>query len=207
MAAASSTSIPEPLRLPRGSVRGIIALIVTGTYAYLLIQGRQVPSVLVNSVVVVIAFYFGNRAVMHPPTPGAAPGQAMPAALPPTPRRTKFVRGLLFLGFVGLAAWFLRSNPTWDGIPADLQAILEVLGGYTAGLTVSWIVHRRAHESTTRKRLATIARDIIAAGALVVSVYICIALATRQVTVFASHAEDALSLVVTFYFGSRVIGH
>src|SRR2546430_17485447 len=88
----------------------------------------------------------------------------MPAALPPTPRRTKVVRGLLFLGFVGLAAWFLRSNPTWDGIPADLQAILEVLGGYTAGLTVSWIVHRRAPESTTRKRLATIAAGRLLPG-------------------------------------------
>jgi len=39
------------------------------------------------------------------------------------------------------------------------------------------------------------------------SVYICIAFATRQDTVFTNHAEDALSLVVTFYFGSRVIGH
>ena len=207
MAAAPTTSIPEPLRLPRGSVRGIIALIVTATYAYLLIQGRPVPSVLVNSVVVVIAFYFGSRAVMHPLTPAAAPGQAMPAGLPTTPRRTKVVRGLLFLGFVGLAAWFLRTNPTWDGIPGDLQAILEVLGGYAAGLTISWLVHRRAHESTARKRLATIARDIIAAGALALSVYICIALAAQQATVFASRAEDALSLVVTFYFGSRVIGH
>src|SRR5436190_12989611 len=32
---------------------------------------------------------------------------------------------------------------------------------------------------------------------------ICIALAAQQATVFASRAEDALSLVVTFYFGSR----
>jgi len=207
VAAASSTSIPEPLRLPRGSVRGIIALIVTGTYAYLLIQDRTAPSVLVNSVVVVIAFYFGSRAALHPSTPGMAPGQAVPAGLPLAPRRTKVVRGLLFLGFVGLAAWFLRGNPTWDGIPGDLRAVLEVLGGYAAGLTVSWLVHRRAHESTTRKRLATIARDIIAAGALALSVYICIAFATRQDTVFTNHAEDALSLVVTFYFGSRVIGH
>src|SRR5204862_9203 len=150
---------------------------------------------------------YARREVMHRRPPAAAPGQAMPAGLPTTPRRTKVVRVLLFLGFVGLAAWFLRSNPTWDGIPGDLQAILEVLGGYAAGLTISWLVHRRAHESTTRRRLATIARDIIAAGALALSAYICIAFATRLDTVFTNHPERALSLVVTFIFGSRVIGH
>ena len=182
-------------------------MVVIATYAYLLIQGVPVPSVLVNSVVVVIAFYFGTRAAMHTPTTPTAVGGATPAALPTTPRRTKVVRGILFLGFLGLAAWFLRSRPAWGSIPGELQAVLEVLAGYVSGLTVSWLVHRRAHESVVRKRLATIARDVIAAGALALSLYICVALATQQATVFANRAEDALSLVVTFYFGSRVIGH
>jgi len=74
-------------------------------------------------------------------------------------------------------------------------------------MTVSWLVHRRAHENMIRKRFATIARDLIAAGALALAAYICVALATGQVTVFADKVADALSLVVTFYFGSRVIGH
>ncbi len=200
-----ATRIREPLRLPHGSVRGTIALIVTGTYSYLLLRGNQVPSVLINSVVVVIAFYFGTRAAAGlPSTP--TPGQPT-AQMTPTSRRTKFVRGILLLTFAGLAVWFLRTNPSVKGIPPDLLAILEVLAGYVSGLIVSWLVHRRAHENIVRKRFATFARDLIAFGALALTAYTCFALATGLITVFAERVADALSLVVTFYFGSRVIGH
>jgi hypothetical protein len=199
-----ATRIREPLRLPHGSVRGTIALIVSGTYAYLLLRVIAVPSVLINSVVVVIAFYFGTHAASAPltaPTPGQPPVQ-----LTPTSHRTKVVRGILLLAFGGLAAWFLRANPTLKGIPPELLAVLEVLAGYVSGLIVSWLVHRRAHENIVRKRFATLARDLIAIGALVLTAYTCYALATGQATIFADRVVDALSLVVTFYFGSRVIG-
>jgi hypothetical protein len=122
-------------------------MIVTGTYAYLLLRGTEVPSVLINSVVVVIAFYFGTRAAMTPSS-AAAPGK-LPAPATPTTRRTKFVRGILLLAFGGLAAWFLRVNPTVQGIPPALLAVLEVLGGYASGLIVSWLVHRRATRTSS----------------------------------------------------------
>jgi len=48
---------------------------------------------------------------------------------------------------------------------------------------------------------------ILAAGALGLTGYICFILVTGQSSVFANRTADALSLVVTFYFGSRVIGH
>lgn len=183
----------------------MIALIVTSTYGYLLLRGNSVPSVLVNSAVVVIAFYFGSRAAASPLAPNPQ-GQPAPGAVP-APRRTRMVRGTLLLAFVGLAAWFLRTKPSWDGLPPELRSVLEVLGGYVAGMTVSWLIHRRAHETTSRRRLATIARDLMAAGALGLTAYTCFALATGQATVFADRVADALSIVVTFYFGSRVIGH
>jgi len=151
----------------------------------------------VNAVVVVIAFYFGSRAVSTPP--------AVPAGQP-APHRPRLVRVLLFLGFAGLTAWFLSRNPSLSGIPAPLLAVLEVLGGYVLGATASWLVHRRAHENRVRHRLATIFRDVVAVGALALTAYICFALVANQQGVFAGRADQALSLVVTFYFGSRVIG-
>jgi hypothetical protein len=181
----------------------LIALIVTSTYGYLLFLGGSAPSVLINSAVVVIAFYFGSHAAASPAP--SVQGRLAPGAAP-APRRTKVVRGILLLAFIGLAAWFLRTNPSWGGLPADLRSVLEVLGGYVAGMTVSWLIHRRAHETTSRRRIATIARDLMAAGALGLTAYTCYALAAGQATVFAGHVADALSLVVTFYFGSRVIG-
>jgi hypothetical protein len=117
------------------------------------------------------------------------------------------VRAILLLGFLGLAAWFLGTNPLRPDLPQDLIAVLEVLGGYVSGLVVSWLIHRRAHVNLVRKRLATAARDLIAAGALALTAYTCYLLAIGQVMIFAIRAVDALSLVVTFYFGSRVIGH
>lgn len=171
---------------------------MTATYGYLLLQGTSVPTVVVNAVVVVIAFYFGSRATSTPP---AVPGQ-------PQPPHPRFVRVLLLLGFLGLTAWFFRLNPSINfGIPRDLLSVLEVLGGYVLGVAVSWIVHRRAHETPRRRRFATFFRDAVAVGALGSTAILCFALATGQLGRFASYAADGLSLVVTFYFGSRVIGH
>src|SRR5207245_7801852 len=98
-------------------------------------------SALTNSVVGVCACSSGTRAVTTPPTV-ATPGRPLLPATPTT-RHTKFVRGILLLAFGGLAAWFLRANPTVQGIPPALLAVLEVLGGYASGLVVSWLVHRR----------------------------------------------------------------
>src|SRR5947199_241935 len=114
---------------------------------------------------------------------------------------------LISLGFAGLAAWFLSQTPSFRGIPADLLAVLEVLGGYVLGATASWLVHRRAHESHIRHRLATIFRDIVAVGALGLTAYICFALVTKQGGRLAGRAEQALSVGVAFYFGSVVVGH
>ncbi len=198
MATPPVGQLPEPLRLPHGSVRGAIAIVVAAAYGYVLLQGGTVPNVLVNAVVVVIAFYFGSRATSTPPT--VPPGQ-------PAPHHPRLVRILLFLGFAGLTAWFLSHDPSLQGIPPALLAVLEVLGGYVLGATASWLVHRRAHETRVRHRLATVFRDVVAAGALGLTAYICFALVTNQQGVFAGRADQALSLVVTFYFGSRVIGH
>jgi hypothetical protein len=58
-----------------------------------------------------------------------------------------------------------------------------------------------------RRRIATVARDVLAAGALGLTAYACYALGSGVATVFADRTGDALSLVITFYFGSRVISH
>src|SRR3989442_1574502 len=165
------------------------------------LNSGTVTPFLVNAVGVAISFYFGSRAVATPLA--VQPGQPAPTA----PHHPRLVRILLFLGFAGLTAWFLPRNPSLQGIPTDLLAVLQVLGGYVLGATASWLVHRRAHESHHRHRLATFFRDIVAVGALGLTPYICFALWTEQRSGFAGRAEQALSLGVTFYFWARVIWH
>jgi len=190
--------LPEPLRLPRGTVRGFLALALMGTFAYLMLRDAAAPTVLVNAVVVVLAFYFGT----HTPLAGIA---GVPAGERPIWRRPRVVRGLLLLGFVGLAGWFLRMNLSLSALPSELLEILEVLGGYVLGLSLSWAFHRKAHESSLRRRIALVFRDLSAAGALGLTGFACYALATDIIGVFSGYVEQALSLVITYYFGSRVI--
>jgi hypothetical protein len=203
MAASATPSappapLPEPLRLPRGSVHGILALVLMGTFAYLVVRGTAAPQVLVNAVVVCLAFYFGSHAA--PATPAGAPGT--------TPsRRPRIVRALLFLGFAGLTAWLLRTGLFLSNVPPQLQEIWQVLGGYILGLSLSWAFHRRVHESPLRRRLALLFRDLSALGALGLTVFACYALGTGIASGFSTYVEQALSLVITYYFGSRVIAH
>src|SRR3972149_587845 len=55
--------LPEPLRLPRGSVRGLLAVAVSLTFGYLLVRGFPREPVVVNAVIVAGAFYFGCGAI------------------------------------------------------------------------------------------------------------------------------------------------
>lgn len=196
MASVSETRLPDPLRLPLGTVRAAIAIMVTATYAYLLIERGTVPTVLVNSVIVIVAFYFGSRAAR--PSPGVTPSTTVP------PRRPRVVQGLLLIGFAGLAAWFLRLDPSVASLPQELLSVLEVLAGYVAGLLVAAILQRRIDVSSFRRRFATLARDLIALGSLGLTGYLCFTLASGQTGLFGDRAEEVLAIVVTFYFGSRV---
>ncbi len=195
--AAPSTStpgpmpLPEPLRLPRGTVHGTLALVLLATFAYLVTRGVSTPQVLVNAVVVCIAFFFGSHAPSQPP------------AAPPT-RRPRIVRALLVLGFAGMTVWALRAGSSLSDRP-ELVEIWEVLGGYLLGLTLSWLVHRRVHESPVRRRVATVFRDLSALGALGLTIFACYSLVTGIAGTFSSYVEQALSLVITYYFGSRVL--
>src|SRR2546428_10393871 len=198
MAAVPPVPGPEPFRLPHVSVRGTIATFVTATYGYLLLVGRSVPAVVVNAVVVVIAFYFGTHTATS--KPAVPPGQ-------PVPRPPRLVRALLLIGFAGLTLWFFSQHQSVGDIPPQLVAVLEVLAGYILGLTASWLVHRRAHISSARPRLATAFRDIVAAGALGLHAHNFYFLFSNRASIFSSATEEALSLVVTFYLRSLLIRH
>jgi hypothetical protein len=92
-------------------------------------------------------------------------------------------------------------------LPPEIVGIWEVPGGYILGLTLPWAFHRRAHETSVRRNLATVFRHVSVAGALALTGFACVALATGLVGTFTGCVEQALSVVITYYFGSRVIAH
>lgn len=178
----------------------MLAIVLLATFGYLLTRTPSVPTVLVNAVVVCVAFYFGSHATA-PATAGTSRGTAGPNW------RMRVVRGLLVLGFGGLAGWFLYTGRPWNQLPPELVEIWQVLGGYILGLTLSWVFHHRAHESPLRLRLAQVFRDLSAAGALAFTLFACYAMVTGIASGFSQTVEQGLSLVITYYFGSRVIAH
>lgn len=192
----SSAPLPEPLRLPRGSVRGLLALALIVTFGYLGIRAIPVEPVVVNAVIVVVAFYFGSA------------GLQTTAGTPAAPRAGRWiVRGLFLLGFGGLAAWFLKDNPSLAALPPGLFEVWQVLGGYVLGLSLSWLLHRKADISALRRRATILFRDVSAIGAIAGTAVICAAFATQTAGGIVDRAEDLLSLIITYYFGSRVSGH
>ncbi len=187
--------LPEPLRLPRGSVRGLLSVGLMGTFGYLMLRGTtSPPPVLVNAVVVVLAFYFGTR--------GPSAGTPAPAAAATGWHRPRVVRALLLLGFGGLAGWLV-----WSGLPVppEFLQVLEVLGGYLLGLTLSWFFHRHVQETLGRRRIALLFRDLSALGVLGLTGFACYGFVTGALGAFSGDVEQALSLVITYYFGSRVL--
>lgn len=201
MAQPSLEPVPEPLRLPRGSVRGFLSLALLVTFGVLIVRAgtaAPVPAVFVNSVVVVLAFYFGSKGPLTTSHPPPSPGSPAPA--PP-----RLVRLLLLVGFGGLALWFLQGNLSIAALPPELLQIWEVLAGYVVGIAVAWYFHRHVHESPRARRIATVFRDVSAAGVLGLTVVICAAYLTNQTGYLAGRAEEILSVVITYYFGARVI--
>jgi hypothetical protein len=61
----------EPLNLPHGSVRALLAVVLTGTCAFLWATGQPVPAELLVTASGVIGFYFASRQ-----------GEVAPEALP-----------------------------------------------------------------------------------------------------------------------------
>ena len=51
----------DPLWMPRGSVRALIAIIFSLTVAYLGIKGHIQPDRMVDIIMVILAFYFGSK--------------------------------------------------------------------------------------------------------------------------------------------------
>ncbi|TLZ73597.1 MAG: hypothetical protein E6K10_00035, partial [Methanobacteriota archaeon] len=69
MAVPIPTPVRPPLALPVGSVRAILALVLCGSLWYLVLKDFSPLPVLVDSALLVVAFYFGVRSTAPPSAP------------------------------------------------------------------------------------------------------------------------------------------
>ena len=77
----------EPLGLPEGSVRALIALAATAAVIYLFVTGQVVPDQLMTVTTLVIGYYFGARVdggIQSNPQPAPLAPPYIPEDEPPS---------------------------------------------------------------------------------------------------------------------------
>ncbi|GAG44322.1 unnamed protein product, partial [marine sediment metagenome] len=136
---ASPESIPEPLHLPRGSIRALTALGMAVSCWVLIGQGRDVPGGLLSVLLTVIGYYFGFR--MRVKAAGSRIYDPTAREVAPLYLPGGVIRWVLIIGFA-IAAGVLHSR----GRLTQLKKYLEffvVLFGLILGYVFAKVFTRR----------------------------------------------------------------
>jgi hypothetical protein len=194
--------LKPPLGLPAGSVRATLALVLSATLWYTILRGLPPEAILVESALLVVAFYFGIRATA-PVAPIVKPGSAPEAAKVRHPLYLPHgvVRSILAAGFLGVIAYVVLRGGTID--PA-LVLILQVIVSYVIGYVISLVLLRRARAGKAFSRAARATRNVISLAAIGIAAGISWTIATEQFDLVPDYLRNGLAWTVAFYFGSRV---
>jgi len=182
-----------PLGLPAGSVRALLALILSATLWYLIAKDRLVPDYLADTAFLAVAFYFGAR-TSDEEAKSERP-RRQPLFLP-----RGIVRGVIALGFFGVYGllWYQQR-----AIPDYITAIAELLLGYVVGVAVSVAINSSAKRSSPGMRSAFgHARALLClVGVSFLSLAAVLGFNDAVPPIYIT----ALQFLVSFYFGSRAV--
>ena len=208
-AATAVPAVPPPLGLPPGSVRAVLALIMCGSIWYLALNGLTIPPILLESVLLVIGFYFGVRQGTAPAMQAAAAAALPPGTPVVAPVKVKqplhlprgSVRVILLVGFFGVIAyeWYHRQS-----VPGAFLLILQVMASYLLGYVISVIVHRRRMAGKPVIRAIGLFRNVNAVAVIGLVGYVCASFALGWPQLFAPYTDNLLAWAVAYYFGSRL---
>ena len=184
--------LPEPLYLPRGSIRAISTLVVAFTCWILIIRGLDVPSYLLGLLLAVIGYYFGFRKKLKTAQSkifDASAQKTEPLFLP-----AGFIRFLLITGFVvsGIVLYF-RLELLHEKYLEFFVILLGLVVGYLFAKATSKM------ENTVVLNGINHCKGVVVLSA---SVYLSWLLLTG---LYISYPYVALTMacLISFYFGSR----
>ena len=182
----------EPLFLPAGSIRALVALMLAGVCWFLIAAGREVHTALLSLILTVIAYYFGYRSQT-----AATGGVGLDARY--QGRRPLFlpdgaIRNLLALGFtITGAVLYLRGMLA--GVYAEFYVIL-------AGLILGHFAGRALGVIRSRTLLA-LCGHVKGLGVLAVVAVLAYAFLTGLDQEYPSVLVAGTCGLVSFYFGAR----
>jgi hypothetical protein len=206
---AMSTTTPDspastdrpPLRLPRGSVRALLTLMLVAVVCLEVARGHSLDALWTETLAIALAHYFTTRRFLDL-TPemirrlkdeGVLPDEARPLYLPGFT-----VRGLILLAFLGLALFLQRHGRL--GEPQSVST-LGLVGAYLLGTIAQRVRVRIFHGRHPLVR--RVWEDLKAVATLAVMAFALVVYATGQADLLPSVWRDVTLGLALFYFGSR----
>lgn len=185
--------VPEPLYLPKGSIRALTAMAMAVSCWVLIFTRRDVPGSLLSLVLTILGYYFGFRAKVKAAGSkifDASAVETEPLFLPPG-----FIRGFLILGFLA-AGGFLFARGTWR----DLKYLefTVVLFGLIAGYLFGRIMARAGVSPAY-----LLINHAKGAAVLAVATYLTYLFVLGGYVALRPVAITILCAFVSFYYGSR----
>ena len=187
-------AIPEPLYLPRGSIRAIATISMALSCWIMILAGQDVPATLFSLLLAILGYYFGFRTKMK-----SAQSRLIDAtaeAVEPLYLPGGVIRTLLIAGFVITGVALYRRGAFAEGELKYLQFFVII-----AGLVVGHVFGRLI----SKERGGTLTIGINHLKGLVVLGVCCVLFYLFVGGGHAQYPRGAMFLcaVVSFYFGSR----
>jgi hypothetical protein len=185
----------EPLGLPRGSIRALIALLLSATAWLLIFQSRALPLDLFTLILTIIGYYFGYRTKAKDAGDRYLDPESVserPLYLP-----SGTIRFIIIMGF-GLAAFVLARRHGF-ALRQNVQFFL-ILAGLVAGHLFARVMVRI--ETTGLQAVIRHVKGVVGLLATLTLVAL-FALGFDQHESVPPLAVTLLGSVVSFYFGAR----
>lgn len=184
--------VPDPLGLPKGSIRAIATILAAGTSWFLVLTRQDVPGYLYGLLLTIIGYYFGMRSKKSP-NDHVFPAQHVNSPGPLyLPRHV--IRVVLVLGFAAAAVTLHLQQKLLT--PSNLE-FFTVL----AGLILGYLLAR----GLSHGRPGPLVRgfsNLLAVVVLLATMVLTVLLVSGAATANAQVAM-LLASAISFYYGAR----
>ncbi len=185
--------LPEPLHMPRGSIRAIVALGVGACCWVTFVLGREIPGAMLGLALTTVSYYFAFRVKTQAAGSRIFDASAQPVR--PLALPGGCIRTILTLGFLVSALAAYTHGRIAE--PLDVEFFLVLLG-LPAGH-----VFARVMAKVAAPRLTVLVSHLKGLTVLAATVGLAILVLWGAAANISPAVTTTLCAVVSFYYGSR----
>ena len=193
---SNAAQVIHPLFIPKGSVRALVTLTLTGAGCYLLTQGTALTNELSVGLFIVLSYYFAHR--------GAHVGTTSPTEKNPLFLPRGFIRTILSLGLIGTFVYVFAVRKDASLFSSNKATFIPLMS-FFAGILLQAFYKRRKARPDVKTPFLDLFDHFKALVVLGAAVGLC--LGATQLVAFGFLQGEGFRLgalaAVAFYFGSR----